>query len=70
MRKDVVYLLVKGEKIQAFGNLKTLVDSIGLPEKYSTIWRKLTTGKGRCEFGDYQIKRVSIRRAPYSFRAA
>jgi hypothetical protein len=66
MRNDLVYILSKGNPEEAFGNLKTLVDYLGVSSKYSTIWRRVRAGKGRAIFDGWQITRLHIKRAPYS----
>lgn len=68
MKKDLVYLLIDGKDVQAFGNLKTLLETIRLDGKYSTIWRKLERGDGEAEFGPYVIKRTPVMRAPFAIK--
>lgn len=68
MKKDVIYILVDGEEVQPFGNLKTLLESIRSQNKYSTVWRKLKAGDGRAEIGVYKIHRSEVIRAPFAVK--
>ena len=66
MKRDLVYILIDGEDVQAFGNLKTLLETILASEKYSTVWRSLEAGNGRARFGSYTIERTPVIRAPFA----
>ena len=48
-----IFVTVQGDEIVPYGNLKTLVETIGLGEKYQTIRRKIHEhGKAVLEFGE------------------
>lgn len=64
MKNDVVYILAKGDNLEAFGNLKSLVSKIGAQPKYSSIWRALDK-HGKAQYGDVVIRRAYVVRAPY-----
>ena len=66
MKRDLVYLLIDGEEVQAFGNLKTLLESIKEPKRYSTVLRKLKARGGSVDLGPYTIKRAHVVRAPFA----
>ena len=66
MKKDLVFILTDGDEVQAFGNLKTLLESIHAADKYSTVWRLLKAGNGSAEFGAFSIHREPVVRAPFT----
>jgi len=66
MKRDLIYILRDGENIRAFGNLKTLLESILAANQYSTVWRLLEAGKGAAEFGAFSIHRLPVHRAEFA----
>lgn len=66
MRRDLVYLLIDEGEVHPFGNLKTLLETVHLEGKYSTIWRLLEKGDGEAEYGPYIIQRRPVIRAPFT----
>ena len=68
MKRDLVYILIDEDKVQAFGNLKTLLSQIKAEDKYSTVWRLLDRGKGVAEFGAFRIIKTPVERAPYAVK--
>jgi hypothetical protein len=66
MKRDLIYILVDGSNFRAFGNLKTLLESILAANQYSTVWRLLDAGKGTAEFGAYSIHRLPVHRAAFA----
>lgn len=65
MKRDFVYILVDNDEFSAFGNLKTLLESILAANQYSTVWRKLEAGGGTAEFGAYSILKLQVNRAKF-----
>lgn len=68
MNRDLIFNLVDGDIVQPYGNLKTLLESIRMDDKYSTVWRLLKSGDGRAEFGPYIIYRSEVIRAPFAIK--
>lgn len=68
MKRDLVFILIDGDGIQVFGNLKTLLEEIKAERQYSTVWRLLEKGEGEAEFGAFRIKKAPVIRAPYATR--
>lgn len=68
MKRDLVFILIDGDKVSAFGNLKTLLVEIKSEQQYSTVWRLLEKGKGSAEFGSFRIQKAAVQRAPYTVR--
>ena len=68
MKRDLIYILIDGKEFHAFGNLKTLLESILAANQYSTVWRLLEAGKGTAEFGAYRIYRLQVQRAEFATR--
>lgn len=66
MKRDLIYILVDGKDFRAFGNLKTLLESILAANQYSTVWRLLDAGKGSAEFGSFEIHRLPVHRAEFA----
>lgn len=68
MKRDLIYILIDGKRFDAFGNLKTLLESIMAANQYSTVWRLLEAGKGTAEFGAYHIHRLPVHRATFAVK--
>lgn len=69
MKRDLIYVLIDGKEFHAFGNLKTLLESVLAANQYSTVWRLLEAGGGSAEFGAYRIHRLQVQRAEFAVKA-